>query len=363
VLMVALILSIIVLGGCSKNTSTADFPKKPIYVLQLSKERGRHNLRTSEILIIDAEKKELFGKPIVLRSGCFDISVGEDGKIYTAQTGGVGSDADNALGIVNPKNKEVEYIEFDYPNPGFLRAVSQGKVYITHGFIAYDDDNNYLGGVVSVVNTTDKGQVKTIFAPEIIQGKPLYHDGKLYFSIIGYAGKEGFKKFMELDTKTDKMRTVLEMTPGMFDGQAVRPDGKIYGFLRTKIGGEDSHIFDVDLVLIDPETREMNALLNFKDRADSPCSLALNGEKLYVGDCNLSEFTGDKILVVDTKTNKVIETINDISTPASLLVIEDELWVTNHNDGKVVVIDTKTNKVIKEIKVGQWPLVLVSPYN
>jgi len=361
VLVVALILSIIVLAGCSKNTPTADFPKKPIYVLQLSKERGRHNLRTSEIVIIDAEKKKIFGKPIILRSGCLDISVGEDGKIYTAQSGGVGSDADNALGIVDPKSKKIDYAKLECPNPLTLEAIPGGKVYLTHGAFDFDDDGKCLGAPVSIVDTSSDNGVDMIHAPEIIQGKPLYRDGKLFFSIIGPEDKDSmFKKFMELDTKTDKMRTVLEMTPGMFDGQVVHPDGKIYGFLITKIGGEDSHIFDVDLVLVDPESRKMSTLLSFKDRIDNPYSMALKDEKLYIGDCNLvsDEYIGNKILVVDTKTNKVIETINDISTPASLLVVGDELWVTNYNDGKIVVIDTKTNKVIKEIKVGTWPSAL-----
>ena len=76
---------------------------------------------------------------------------------------------------------------------------------------------------------------------------------------------------------------------------------------------------------------------------------------------------GDNSLsVINTKTNKVIQSITVGHRPAGVVVSNDNkrVYVSNPESKDISVIDTKTLENIKTIKVGGGPLAIaISPDN
>ena len=72
----------------------------------------------------------------------------------------------------------------------------------------------------------------------------------------------------------------------------------------------------------------------------------------------------NSVSVINTNTNKVIQTIAVGHRPAGVAVSNNgkRVYVTNPESKDISVIDTKTLKNIKTIKMGGGPLaILVSP--
>lgn len=90
----------------------------------------------------------------------------------------------------------------------------------------------------------------------------------------------------------------------------------------------------------------------------SPHGIALTGDgsKLYVGLEN-ADIPG--IVVVDTKTNKVIRKIDVVLRGGHFLAIQpgtDKLYYPMREDNRVLVIDTKTDAVTKIIAIAGGPV-------
>jgi YVTN family beta-propeller protein len=66
------------------------------------------------------------------------------------------------------------------------------------------------------------------------------------------------------------------------------------------------------------------------------------------------------VSIIDTATNKVIDTVNVGSNPNGVAVSPDgtKVYVTNDHDNTVSVINTETNKVIGTVNVGNQPKAL-----
>jgi YVTN family beta-propeller protein len=66
---------------------------------------------------------------------------------------------------------------------------------------------------------------------------------------------------------------------------------------------------------------------------------------------------GGTIQVIDPATNKVVQTIDEISVPAGIVFSPDgsRAYVTDEAENSLVVLDTKTGKVIKRIPVSGHP--------
>src|SRR5207237_177248 len=94
-----------------------------------------------------------------------------------------------------------------------------------------------------------------------------------------------------------------------------------------------------------------------------PSALAIHGKRLFVA-CA----TTDEIVVVDTATNKAIETLSDAapggpregSTPNALAVSHDRLFVAEADNNAVAVFDAKTYAMLGRVPVEWYPSALVA---
>ncbi len=106
-----------------------------------------------------------------------------------------------------------------------------------------------------------------------------------------------------------------------------------------------------DISVIDPVT---NTLIKHIPTVSSPSvSVANIGNKLYA-------VVSNGVVVIDTNTDEVIETIS-ISSPSSLLAVRNQLYVTNGIN--VSIIDSSTDTIISTSTIGlsstQGKMILV----
>jgi len=85
-----------------------------------------------------------------------------------------------------------------------------------------------------------------------------------------------------------------------------------------------------------------------------PMGLAMtkDGSKLYV-----STGRGNKVVVLETATGKVLTSFEDGERPWGIALSPDEklLFTANGRSNDVSIIDVATQKVLKKVKVGDKP--------
>lgn len=89
----------------------------------------------SRVVVVDLERMRVTRR-IGLRSAALDMAVDESsGLLVTAQSGGLGTDADDAAGLVDPRSGDVTYVDLERPNPMGV-ACTGGSAYLLHGWEA-----------------------------------------------------------------------------------------------------------------------------------------------------------------------------------------------------------------------------------
>ncbi|MFN0050242.1 MAG: YncE family protein, partial [Cytophagales bacterium] len=120
------------------------------------------------------------------------------------------------------------------------------------------------------------------------------------------------------------------------------------------------------LVIQNSQKIEVVDIANFKSIATIESSslsspryfVAINAKKAYISDWN-----ADALVIIDLRTNQVAGSIAVGSDPDQMVLTNGYLFVansgyasTNNNDNRISVIDTATDKLIQHINVGDRPL-------
>jgi len=137
---------------------------------------------------------------------------------------------------------------------------------------------------------------------------------------------------------------------------AVSPDGKtIYAAVPN-----GPHVVVVDATTFKEKVTIESEFFRSSSRSGSSSphgsALTTDGSKLYVGLEN-ADIPG--IVVIDTKTNRIIKKIDILLRGGHFLAIQpgtDKLYYPMREDNRVVVIDTKTDKILKIIPVEGGPV-------
>jgi len=87
---------------------------------------------------------------------------------------------------------------------------------------------------------------------------------------------------------------------------------------------------------------------------DFPQNMIIKDNLGFVNYFSLLDLRGDKLSVIDLRTNKIIKNIT-VSSPNSIAINEKNLLVTNYNTNSLTVFDSNSFFKLKEITVGKWP--------
>ncbi len=165
-LMLALAVGGAMLAGCKADTRLTS---APIAVVLSDDKRG------TRLTAVDLSEMDSVASRR-LRSECYSMDGDPKSRvIVTAQTGGVGPDADDAAGVWNLRSDEMRYVSLPYPNPSSV-AVAHGIGYVMHGFQIGDSL------VMSAVSLALRDHVTTGTASEWAQD-PTAVEGALYLPV------------------------------------------------------------------------------------------------------------------------------------------------------------------------------------
>lgn len=315
------------------------------------------------IYIIDAEKMEVLNR-VKLRSLCLDFTAGKDDKIYTSQTGGVGTDADDAIGVVDVRRGKVErYINLKAPNPGAI-AYKNDKVVVINGIML--KSGNLIGEIIEPQNNYNSTAIELLgitYGPSLnLRGKKLYMSTQVRNKQSPSTGIPE-SMYFSLDLETKQIRKVLKNI--IFASVVFDDKGKGYGLIPREWGnkpGMSNQVgFKDKVVIFDPEKGKIIKTIELEQQSMSANRLLLHNSKLYINffnDANPQQSTGDTIGILDLKTEKM-RTIKGFKGPSWVLPTGDRIYVANHDSNSVDVIDEKTGRKLSAIKVGEVPLSMV----
>ena len=159
----------------------------------------------------------------------------------------------------------------------------------------------------------------------------------------------------ELDPATGKILHQFKAADEPHEGLA-SPDGRRF-YLAVPNG---PHVVVLDAGTF-KELARIESPFFKSSRANGSASphgsaLTTDGSKLYVG---LENADVPGIVVIDTKTNRVIKKIDVVLAGGHFLAIQpgtDKLYYPMRNDNRVVVIDTKTDAITKLVTVPGGPV-------
>lgn len=178
------------------------------------------------VVLVDLEHGEVIDT-VRMRSWTADICAEEEqGVFVTAQSGGVGSDADDAVGIIGVrKDRDVRYVTLPYPNPLGVESAARGRVLVDHGWMQRD-------GMSACIVDTGRAQV-------VRRGHIPDNNGA-----VVAAGGFGWSPGVDVKTDRPSLRRVdlgtLESAEATGDGgmafvECETPEG-MAGWIRTEAG-------------------------------------------------------------------------------------------------------------------------------
>ncbi|MDI6815793.1 MAG: hypothetical protein QME41_01185 [Actinomycetota bacterium] len=337
-------------SGCRIGTPVENNANHhPILAVLCSKE-------SKAIYCIEVDSLKITNK-IKLRSLSLDFTAGDDGIIYTSQTGGVGSNADNVIGVVNVRAGRVErYFKLKNRNPGEITYVN-GKIVVINGIML--KNGNLIGEIIEPKNGYKSTSIEVL---GITGGDLAPFKDKLYTSALtdksasssDAPDEKHEQALISIDLNTKRSSRVLTNT--YFNSIVFDDRGMGYGLISrsTGHGFQESPIDKV--VVFNPVGKSIVKTIDLEKQSMSANSMVWYDDKLYITYFSGEDLsrTGDSISIVDPSTG-TMDIIKGFKGPHLVLPVKDKIFVANYDNGTVDVLDIKSRERLSSIKVGGWP--------
>lgn len=362
--------------------------KGPLLAVLCDSEKGRwrFTMIPSAVYVIDWYKGVIIYN-VATRSPADDLDAGSDGKIYTAQSGGLGADADNVIGVIDPRRGKLErYIQLQRQPDDVTTA--GGRLFVTHGLYFPNTDEITWSEINLHTN-----KISTFRVPGVA-GWPVFYKHRLYFvtyinktnslffkengldkpvSVSEAAPKlmppsqdEIVESLLSLDINSYEVHSVVDRE-GNFNWEITFDrDGNAYGLISRYLDRPFPRVRNSnDLVVVfRPEERRVVKVVPLPEQPVPAQSMIWHQGKLYVAYYDDDSLAGDTLAVFDAKTFEPIKVLRDFPGPVDLEADADRLFVLcNHNsndvNGSVEIVDLNNLKVMKSISVGKRPKRIV----
>ncbi len=303
--------------GCRPDSRLADAP-----VAVVASTRGL----SAWLTVVDLETMKPLRKR-KLRSLCFSI----DGDarlrtVATAQTGGLGADVDDALGVWDLRSDRFGYVTLPISNPGGI-TVNNGVAYTLHGLFLND------ALTASTVDLATRSLIATGYVSEW-SNDPVTANGRTYFPISespkgapgrGYAASSGglFATTVDLETTLTVAlpRRTLTAVP-----DPTRDAGLIA--LGTRFSGDSEDLGQWRITRLDPESGSVleDRPLPMRMGLLSACTF---GSEIAVVDVNgvNPSAPGDSVVIMDAQTLELRRRLKFEGSPTAVAAWGNRLVV------------------------------------
>jgi hypothetical protein len=297
-------------------------------------------LRGSEIVIVDTDGGRV-SRRIGLRSLVTDIDADPvKGTIVAAQTGGIGSAADDAVSFSDPRTGEVRYVTLPRIDPSQVRCIA-GRAIVLHSVVESS------GYVVSVVDLASESVVATGHAPD---GPGLWGAaGGSVWTSVPTAGAARFA-LARLDPVTLRASRV----PGIgFSPAGVASVGDGVAVFGTGVGSAGTST----VAVVDAKSGAVTATATVPGLAHGAQSGVSVGDALVVGDWNGELPETPSLAVLDARTLGFRRSLIVGGAPCALVACGDDLLVVDRVGGTLRRIDPVSGALRWSVDLGARDMV------
>jgi hypothetical protein len=272
------------------------------------------------------------------------------GVFVTAQAGGVGTDCDTALGVVDARRGGVRYITLEMPNPCEVDMLPDGRVLAGHGLM---DDK---GWVKTVVDVSGKRPAEIKWVP----------DGSQAFSVAagslwglgqlerGHTGEGPLDSvLMKLDPSTIGVVSSWDVPR---DSVAVLPDGESTSTILLLTSGRPptKSIGDGVLARLDASTGRVIKQASIEGLRVYAGSAVAVGSSIVVEDGELGGKKPDGQLIVFDRESLTERRRIKMGQPVdamSMAAWGDTVLVLGMRTGELLFVDPTTGRVERRVSI------------
>ncbi|HEX9092758.1 MAG TPA: hypothetical protein VF902_02130 [Coriobacteriia bacterium] len=284
-------------------------------------------------------------RDVPLRTMALDIAAdASSGVVVTPQCGGVSTDADDVIGLYDPRRDSgVDYVELPAVNPGLV-AVRDGTAFVEHGLLVES------GLFVSTVDLAARAVECTATLADGPGGSLAAGDGAVYALAVEERGTGPSALWVcALDTSTLATRCA---TPPILGATCVASDpasgvvvfGKpVAGAPRVGDGGWFASVREGEPL--------RPVAIPGLSAADVGC---VTNRWVFAGSWGGDEPTpGDSwVAWVDRRTMEAGGRIEAVGGVSGLAALGDRLVVVEHRPCRLVVVDPRTAREVASVALG-----------
>jgi DNA-binding beta-propeller fold protein YncE len=301
--------------------------------------------RRASVVVVDLDTLRVVRR-VRLRSTASEIALdATSGLIVTAQCGGVGSGADDAAGIVNPRTGAVSYVHLERPNPDSVVAMG-GRAYVMHGWTDAGHAGTFFLSVVDPVSGTLE---RSGLVPET---SSLWRGGAGRLWTTGRADSG------------DDWR-LITVSPADLSTAVVGDDGK--SIISVIDGGASLYLLSTRLpteettsgrvIELDPTTLEVRRTADLSGLRYGAIRGAVTPKRMAVIDDIGEERPSRAITLVDRSDLGVVRTVKVPGIPAAVAAWGERFVLVDREGGKLLVLDAGSGRVTGIVDLGETDLV------
>jgi hypothetical protein len=297
-----------------------------------------------EIVLIDLAAMRVVRR-VPLRSLATDLGVDTASRRFvTAQAGGVGTDADDVLGVLDPRFGDVRYVRLAQANPGSVACIG-GRAYVLHGLSAGDRM------FVSVVDIADERLERSGTAPNT---SGLWDQAGGYLWTLAVSTEGSANALVRLDPSD--LATVTAVPAHGFAGSVVGGGASLFVLYGARAGAA-LEATTGSIAEIDPTTGSVVRAVVVRGLLHGASRGVVAGSKLALIDWNGEEPESGTVALLDRATLDVTAMVQTGGAPCALAEWDDRVLVVDRSGGKLMLIDTANGRVSGSVDLGVRDLV------
>jgi len=324
---VAGLLVILACEGCTGGTGGPSIDGPVLAAVSYSPE---------EVVLIEPVTLSVI-KRVDLRSmGTDPLALAGSRTFVTAQCGGLGDDADDAIALIDlTDGGRVRYVELPQPNPGFVESADDGTVLVSHGIWG-------PGGIpvtrvdLSKGEVVDRGRVANSYDGLVVAAESLW--------TVGPEGAD------VADPEYTVRRTALDLSvsdvfPAAGRGAIIAPDGdSTETLLLVSPDGRSAHVNRVSA-----ETLEVIASSTIDGLENGVCAIINVGDLLVLRDSSGEDVSdpGGSLVVLDHETLREVRRIDVGGFVSSIAALGDTVFAIRWDSGELIAVDPASGAILR----------------
>lgn len=293
-----------------------------------------------EVVLVEPETLDVIRRVRLRSVGVDPLALPERRMFVTAQCGGLGTEADDAIAVVDlARGGRVRYVRLPQPNPGSVELAGDGTVLVSHGVLT-------AGGIVMTRVDVDNGAIvgsgtiANAFAPSVTAAGSLWTTGP--------------EDLEALSPDRTIRRTSFDLAdshvfPVTGEGVLLAADGDSPDTLLLAESGRGS----VRASRVSAENMAARASVTLDDLRNGVCEMVCAGDVIVVRDSSGEDMTdpGGPLIVLDRTTLEELHRIDVGGYVASIAVLGETVYAIRWDSGEVVGVDPITGSIVARSRV------------